>query len=139
MMLPIQSSMFSHIGWADDTLTVQYHPSKKQREAGLPGDVWVYPNYVHGLPAEPPAAPEKGWGRWFLANIKGRYDGAKMPTDEEAAANDEWRRVAHPEMSNGKPITPVSVPMVACKSHPREIMASCCGCKMSVSCGKAPG
>ncbi len=84
MMLPIQSSMFSHIGYDADsmTLTVRYHPSKKQVAAEQEGDLWVYKNYTLGLPVEPPLAPDEGWGRWFLANIRGKYDGEKViPTD----------------------------------------------------------
>ncbi len=81
MMLPITSSMFSHIGYDADsmTLTVRYHPSKKQLAAGVAGDLWEYKNYTAGLPVEP---PEEGWGRWFLANIKGKYDGSKVPEYE---------------------------------------------------------
>ncbi len=76
-MLPIQSSMLSEIGWAEDTLTVRFKPTKKNPE----GELWQYKNYVHGLP-DP--APEEGWGKWFLANIKGRYEGVKViPTDND--------------------------------------------------------
>lgn len=74
VMLPITSSMLSHVGYDEPSLTlyVQFHPSKKQAAAGVAGDVWAYKNYIHGMPE----TPEEGWGRWFLANIKGRYEGA---------------------------------------------------------------
>ncbi len=78
MMHPIQSSMFSHVGWRDDTLLVRYHPSKKQLAAEQPGDLWEYKNYTAGLPVE---QPEEGWGRWFLGNIRGKYEGSKVDMD----------------------------------------------------------
>ncbi len=83
MILPIQSSMFSHIGYDKPGmfLTVRYHPTKKQKEAGELGDVWQYRHYSNGLPSQ---QPEEGWGRWFLANIRGKYDGEKViPTDND--------------------------------------------------------
>ena len=78
MMLPIQSSMFSHIGWDNDTLYLRMLPTKKQAAQGELGDLWRYPNYVHGLPAEPPAAPAEGWGKWWHGKIKGQYEGEKV-------------------------------------------------------------
>ncbi len=82
MMPPIQSSMFSHIGYDADamTLTVRYHPSKKQLAAEQEGDLWVYRNYTVGLPAE---QPEEGWGRWFLGNVKGKYEGERVIPHED--------------------------------------------------------
>ncbi len=74
MMLPIQSSMLSEIGWAEDTLYLRYNPTKKQREAGEPGSLYRYPNYIHGLPDPLP----ESWGVWFNANIKGKYTGEKV-------------------------------------------------------------
>ncbi len=116
MIHPITSSMFSHIGYDADsmTLTVRYHASQKQQAAGEQGDLWVYKHYAAGLPVEPPAAPEEGWGRWFLANIRGRYEGVKMPTEEEYAANCAWReglasRPAPVEGPNERPLCPEDV------------------------------
>jgi len=96
MMHPIDSSMLSEIGWADDTLFVRFQPSKKQVMGELPGDLWKYKDYVHGIPNP---APEEGWGKWFLANIRGKYTGEKVdetpalpaPTAENAGpVAEEW-------------------------------------------------
>ncbi len=74
MMLPIQSSMFSHIGYDADsmTLTVRFNPTKKSPD----GDLYEYPNVVPEKWAEMQAAESAG--KWFLANIKGQYEGKKV-------------------------------------------------------------
>ncbi len=79
MILPIQSSMFSHIGYDADsmTLTVRYHPSKKQTE----GDLWTYAPVVSEKWDEMQAVakdPKQSLGKWFRANIAGQYEGKKI-------------------------------------------------------------
>lgn len=68
MMRPITSSMFSHIGYDADsmTLTVRYKKT---------GDVWVYKHYTRGIPEK---KPDEGWGKWFNANVRGKYEGEKV-------------------------------------------------------------
>jgi hypothetical protein len=80
---PVTSSMFSHIGYDAETLTllVRFHPSKKQQAAGEPGDLWSYGPFVPERWEEMQAViadPEGSIGKWFLANVKGRYTGIRI-------------------------------------------------------------
>jgi hypothetical protein len=87
MLNPITSSMFSHIGYDAETLTLlaRFHPSKKQIAAGEPGDLWSYAPVVSEKWDEAQAViadPEGSIGKWFLANVKGKYEGARITDDE---------------------------------------------------------
>lgn len=81
MLQPVNSSMFSHIGYDAERLVllVRFHPSKKQAEAGEPGDLREYRNFIPEKWAEMQAA--ESVGKWFLANVKGKYDGRKVVAD----------------------------------------------------------
>lgn len=94
MMNPVKSSMFSHIGYDAETLTllVRFHPSKKQIAAGEPGDLWSYAPFVSERWEEMQAA--ESVGKWFLANVRGKYEGKKVeapvwPTVDEILADAE--------------------------------------------------
>ena len=82
-MTPVTSSMFLAIGYDADTLTlsVRYHPSKKQIAAGEAGDLWEYKHVIPERWAEAMAVladPEGSIGKWFLREIKGKYDASKV-------------------------------------------------------------
>ncbi len=81
-MTPIESSMFSAIGYDAETLTlyVEFKPSKKQAAAGESGDMWKYRDVIPDRWAEMCAA--ESVGKWFLANVKGKYTGEKVEPGE---------------------------------------------------------
>ena len=93
-LTPITSSMFSHIGYDAETLTllVRFHPSKKQIAAGEPGDLWSYAPFVSERWDEMQAAESAG--KWFLANVKGKYEASRVTlsaplTDEELGGGEK--------------------------------------------------
>jgi hypothetical protein len=88
-MVPVESSMFSEIGYDADTLSlfVRFKPSKKQVAAGEKGDLWEYKHVIPERWEE--MCKAESVGKYFLAEIKGKYTGEKVEA-VVAAGEEDW-------------------------------------------------